>query len=80
MSARETANLRWVGSCEPRALTAELSPAQPMDGDALLRAPTPSFGAVGIHGISSEEPWHRITSDYGAKSRWVPGPTAIQGG
>ena len=28
MSARETANLRRVGSCEPRALTAELSPAQ----------------------------------------------------
>ena len=39
MSARETANLRWVGSCEPRALTVELSPAQWMAMRFFARQP-----------------------------------------
>ena len=68
MSARETAELLLlVGRLvQTEGYDGELSPAQWM-ALALLRPrqlvlPDP----VGIRGISSDDPWHRITSHQGA--------------
>ena len=78
MSARETANLRWVGSCEPRALTVELNPAQWMV--ACFFVCQPRLRSCRNPRNFKRRPMAPHTSHYGAKGRWVPGPTAIQGG
>jgi hypothetical protein len=69
MSAREQ-RTPAVGSCKPRVVTAELSPAQ-YDGGALLRAKL-GLPELSIRGISSEVSWHRAikalkTSEYLAR-------------
>jgi len=53
----------------------------PMDGAPLLRASQPVLPEpIGIRGISSDDPWHCISSHQGAWGRWLLGPTAIRGG
>jgi hypothetical protein len=57
---RRSRAIGWGGLCKPRAMTANSAP--PMDGVALLRPrqlvlPDP----IGLCGISSNDPWHRIT-------------------
>src|ERR1700738_4591443 len=51
-----------------------------MDGVALLRPRQRVLPApIGLRGISSDAPWHGITSHQGARGRWIPGSTAIPG-
>ena len=67
MSARETAELLLlVGRLvQADGYDGELSPAQWMALRFFARANSFS-GPVGIRGISSDDPWHRITSHQGA--------------
>src|SRR6516165_7405148 len=66
-------------ACASRRLRGRTQP-RPMDGAPLfcprqLVLPDP----VGVRGLSSNDPWHRIASHQGARGGWVFGPAAMPG-
>src|SRR6516165_9640299 len=66
-------------ACASRRLRGRTEP-RPVDG-APLFCPRQLVlsDPVGVRGLSSNDPWHRIASHQDARGRWVFGPATIQG-